>query len=210
MRESIKNGLVLASHNQGKLNEVRTMMEPYGIQVTSADEHGLNEPEETGDTFEKNAYIKAHETAKQTGLVALSDDSGLCVEALGGEPGVYTANWAEQPDGSRDFGVAMKLVEDKLNACGATTEKQRRAFFCAVLCLCEPNGHAEYFRGESHGTLVWPPRGDKGFGYDPVFMPDGHTRTFGEMEAAQKHGLENPLSHRARAFVLFAKNCLND
>src|SRR5690606_19547923 len=132
--------------------------------------------------FEENAYIKAFAAAKATGLPALSDDSGLCVDALGGEPGVYAADWAEKPDGSgRDFAMAMQKVEDRLRAAGALSPDARTARFVSVLCLCWPDGHAEYFRGEVEGTLVWPPRGDKGHGYDPVFLPDGLDRTFGEM-----------------------------
>ncbi|CAG0910230.1 unnamed protein product, partial [Cyprideis torosa] len=165
---------------------------------------------EDGTTFEDNAYTKAWAAASATGMVALSDDSGICVEALDGEPGVYTADWAEKEDGSgRDFMMAMEKVEHALQAQGATTSAQRRGFFCAVLCLCWPDGHAEYFRGEAHGELIWPPRGDSGFGYDPVFLPDGHERTFGQMTSEEKHGWEmgqetEPLSHRARAFAKLA------
>ena len=170
-------------------------------------------PPEHGTTFEENAYTKAHTAAVASGLPALSDDSGLCVDALDGEPGVYTADWAQLPDGGRDFAMAMRNVEEKLQAAGATTPERRTGRFVAVLCLCWPDGHAEYFRGEVDGTLVWPPRGTQGFGYDPVFKPDGYDVTFGEMPATEKHGWEAGrgdlgLSHRARAFALFAKKKL--
>jgi len=208
MRKIENKKLVLASHNRGKLKEFDGLLAPFGYEIQSVADLGLPEPDETGTTFEENAYTKAFAAAKATGLPALSDDSGLCVEALGGEPGVYTADWATQPDGSRDFFVAMRKVEDKLQERGATTPEQRRGFFVAVLCLCFPDCEAEYFRGEVHGHLVWPPRGELGFGYDPVFQPDGHERTFGEMTADEKHGWkpgdENALSHRARAFQLLA------
>lgn len=213
MRELKERSLVLASHNAGKLKEIRAMMEPYGYEVTSVGELGLPEPAEEGTTFEANAYTKAWAAAEATGKVSLSDDSGLCVEALAGDPGVYTADWAEKPDGSgRDFDMAMAKVETALAEKQASSPDQRRGYFCAVLCLCWPDGHAEYFRGEAHGTMVWPPRGELGFGYDPVFQPDGHERTFGEMNADEKHSLKDGdgLSHRAKAFAKFAAACLND
>ena len=201
--------IVVASHNAGKLREFGDLMAPFGFEAKSAKEYGLPEPEETGTTFEENAYIKAFAAAQATGLPALSDDSGLVVDALGGQPGVYTANWAELPDGSRDFMMAMKKTEDALQAAGATDAKDRAGRFVAVICLAWPDGHAEYFRGEAEGTLVWPPRGNDGFGYDPVFLPQGHARTFGEMSAAEKHGWTpgqaTALSHRARAFQKFAR-----
>ena len=175
--------LVLATHNAGKLSEFRDLTQPFGIDVVSAAQLGLAEPEETGATFEENAYIKAHSAALASGLLALSDDSGLCVDALGGAPGVYTADWAVQPDGSRNWQMAMAKVEDALQGQGAKLPAQRQGKFVAVLCLCEPDGTARYFRGEAQGTLVWPMRGTDGFGYDPMFQPDGHTRTFGEMSA---------------------------
>ena len=159
-----------------------------------AAELGLPEPEETGTTFEENAWIKASAAAAATGLPALSDDSGLMVDALDGAPGVYTANWAERPDGSRDFMLAMRRTEDLLVERQALSPAERRARFVAVICLVWPEGHAEYFRGEAPGHLVWPPRGDKGFGYDPVFQPDGHLRTFGEMDAFEKHGWKRGLA----------------
>lgn len=202
--------LVLATHNVGKLKEFRQLMAPFGVEIVSAGELGLPEPEETGTTFEQNAYTKAFAAAKASGLVALSDDSGLCVDALDGAPGVYTADWAIQSDGRRDWQKAMQSVEDALQAAGATEDAQRAGRFVAVLCLCNSQGEAVYFRGEAPGTLVWPPRGADGFGYDPAFRPLGHTRTFGEMTAEEKHGwkpgMTEALSHRARAFKLFAES----
>jgi XTP/dITP diphosphohydrolase len=201
--------IVVASHNDGKLKEFADLMGPFGLEAKSAREYGLPEPEETGTTFEENAYIKAHAAAMATGLPALSDDSGLMIDALQGAPGVYTANWAETPDGTRDFGVAMQRAEVAMQEVGAVNPEQRKGSFVAVICLAWPDGEAEYFRGEAEGTLVWPPRGDKGFGYDPVFVPDGHTRTFGEMTAEEKHGWKpgqaEALSHRAKAFQKFAR-----
>ena len=201
--------IVVASHNAGKLREFADLIGPFGLEARSAKEYGLPEPEETGTTFEENAYIKAAAAARATGLPALSDDSGLVVDALGGQPGVYTANWAELPDGSRDFAMAMKRTEDALQAAGAAEPKDRTGRFVAVICLAWPDGYAEYFRGEAEGRLVWPPRGELGFGYDPVFLPEGHIRTFGEMPAAEKHGWvpgqPTALSHRARAFQKFAR-----
>ncbi|MGX9179237.1 RdgB/HAM1 family non-canonical purine NTP pyrophosphatase [Mesorhizobium sp. BHbdii] len=200
--------IVVASHNAGKLREFADLMAPFGIEAKSAKEYGLPEPDETGTTFEENAYLKAFAAAKATGLPALSDDSGLCVDALGGAPGVYTANWAEAPDGSRDFGMAMQRAEVALQEVGAAAPAQRKGRFVAVICLAFPDGAAEYFRGEVEGTLVWPPRGELGFGYDPVFVPDGFEKTFGEMTAEEKHGWKpgqpTALSHRARAFQKFA------
>lgn len=213
MRKLQSDSLVLATHNAGKLAEIRQLIEPFGIAVTSAADHQLPEPVEDGTSFEENAFIKAWAAASATGQVALSDDSGLCVDALSGKPGIHTADWAEKPDGSgRDFALAMQKVETALNE-SDTGQDNRGGYFCAVLCLCWPDGHAEYFRGEAHGTLVWPPRGELGFGYDPVFLPDGHTRTFGEMSAQEKHGWrpgqeEPPLSHRARAFAQFVSGVL--
>jgi XTP/dITP diphosphohydrolase len=201
--------IVVASHNAGKLREFADLMGPFGIEAKSAREYGLPEPEETGTSFEENAYIKAFAAAQATGLPAMSDDSGLCVDALDGAPGVYTADWATQPDGTRDFLKAMEKTEALLQEAGATEPAARTGRFVAVICLCEPDGQAEYFRGEAEGTLVWPPRGDKGFGYDPVFRPLGFDVTFGEMSAEEKHGWkpgqESALSHRARAFRKFAR-----
>ncbi|TGQ29207.1 MULTISPECIES: RdgB/HAM1 family non-canonical purine NTP pyrophosphatase [unclassified Mesorhizobium] len=201
--------IVVASHNEGKLREFADLMAPFGFEAKSAKEYGLPEPDETGTTFEENAYIKAYAAAKATGLPALSDDSGLCVDALDGAPGVYTANWAETPDGSRDFGMAMQRTEVALQEVGAAEAAQRTGRFVAVICLAFPDGEAEYYRGEAEGTLVWPPRGTLGFGYDPVFLPNGFEKTFGEMSAEQKHrwkpGQPTALSHRARAFQKFAR-----
>jgi XTP/dITP diphosphohydrolase len=201
--------IVVASHNAGKLREFADLLGPFGLEAKSAKEFGLPEPDETGTTFEQNAYIKAHAAAAATGLPALSDDSGLMVDALDGAPGVYTANWAEKPDGSRDFGMAMQRTEVALQEVGATEQARRGGRFVAVICLVFPDGEAEYYRGEVEGTLVWPPRGELGFGYDPVFLPDGYDKTFGEMTAAEKHGWKpgdaEALSHRARAFKKFAE-----
>jgi len=202
--------LVVASHNKGKIREINELLQPYGFDVVSAGELNLPEPEETGLTFEENAALKAHAAAGACGLPALADDSGFCVEALGGDPGIYSARWAG-PD--KDFAMAMRTVEEKLQAIGATTDEKRRGSFVAVLCLAWPDGHAEYFRGEVEGQIVWPPRGTQGFGYDPVFQPDGHEKTFGEMSSQEKHGWsrETPaLSHRARAFQLFSAGCLEN
>jgi XTP/dITP diphosphohydrolase len=201
--------IVVASHNAGKLREFAELMAPFGFEAKSARDYGLPEPDETGTTFEENAYIKAFAAAKATGLPALSDDSGLCVDALDGAPGVYTANWAEKPDGSRDFGMAMQKTETALQEVRATEPAQRTGRFVAVICLAFPDGEAEYYRGEAEGTLVWPPRGTLGFGYDPVFLPNGFDKTFGEMSAEEKHGWKpgqtTALSHRARAFQKFAE-----
>ncbi|TPW27451.1 RdgB/HAM1 family non-canonical purine NTP pyrophosphatase [Pararhizobium mangrovi] len=212
MRTLETKTLVVASHNAGKIAEIADLIAPFGFETTSAAKRGLDEPEETGTTFEENAAIKALAAARATDLPALSDDSGLCVDAIGGDPGVYTADWAEKPEGGRDFMMAMKKVEDALMGRGATTPANRRAHFVSVLCLAWPDGHTEYFRGEVAGTVVWPPRGDQGFGFDPVFLPEGHERTFGEMSAEEKHGWKpgdtQALSHRARAFKLFAETAL--
>lgn len=209
MRRLTDMTLVVASHNAGKIREIRDLIGPLGFEAKSAADLNFIEPEETGTTFEENAAIKALASAKASGLPALSDDSGLVIDALGGAPGVYTANWAEKPDGTRDFAMAMRKTEDLLQEAGATQPADRTGRFVAVICLAWPDGHAEYFRGEADGTLVWPPRGELGFGYDPVFVPDGHARTFGEMSATEKHGWKpgqpTALSHRARAFQKFAR-----
>ena len=214
MRQLSEKTIVVASHNSGKVREINELIAPFGFEAKSAAELNLPEPVEDGDTFEANALIKARSAVTATGLPALSDDSGLCVDALGGSPGIYTADWAEKPDGSgRDFDYAMQKVEDALQKENASTAKQRTGRFVAVLCMAWPDGHHEFFRGEVEGQLVWPPRGDIGFGYDPVFMPDGFDQTFGEMPAGEKHGWEAGrgdlgLSHRARAFAKFATQCL--
>ena len=200
--------LVIATHNPGKLAEMRELLAPYGIDATSAGELGLPEPDETGMTFRDNARIKAAAAAKAAGLPAFADDSGLVVDALGGAPGIYSARWAG-PD--KNFQRAMAAIEDKLQAGGATTPDRRTAHFVSALCVAWPDDHVEEFEARVDGALVWPPRGDKGFGYDPMFLPDGHTRTFGEMPSEEKHGLPprgKGLSHRARAFVKLAEACL--
>lgn len=197
--------LVIATHNGGKLREFADLLAPFGLKVISVGELGLPVPDETGTTFEENAAIKAQAAATASRFPALSDDSGLCVDAIGGDPGVYSADWAA-PDG--DFARAMRNVEEKLQQAGATSPDKRSARFVAVLCLAFPDGTTRYYRGEVEGTMIWPPRGERGFGYDPAFLPEGHTRSFGEMEADEKHGWSSgrtdPLSHRARAFALFA------
>ncbi len=212
MRKLDTRTIVVASHNAGKIAEIADLIGPMGFSAKSAAELRFDEPDETGTTFEENAAIKALASARASGLPSLSDDSGLVVEALGGAPGVYTANWAEKADGSRDFAMAMQKVEDALAEHGAVTPESRAAHFVSVLCLAWPDGHTEMFRGEVAGTLVWPPRGTSGFGYDPVFQPEGFDNTFGEMTAEQKHGWKpgqtQALSHRARAFKTFVETCL--
>ncbi|PST27050.1 non-canonical purine NTP pyrophosphatase, RdgB/HAM1 family [Mesorhizobium plurifarium] len=212
MRRLTDKTLVVASHNAGKIREIRDLIGPLGFEAKSAADLNFVEPEETGTTFEENATIKALASAKASGLPALSDDSGLAIDALGGAPGVYTANWAEREDGSRDFRMAMEKVEEALRGRGAVTPESRTAHFVSVLCLAWPDGHVELFRGEVEGYVVWPPRGTSGFGYDPVFQPKGYDATFGEMSAEEKHGWKpgdaEALSHRARAFKLFAETCL--
>jgi len=200
--------LVIATHNPGKLAEMRELLAPYGIDATSAGELELKEPDETGMSFRANARIKAEAAANATGLPAFADDSGLAVEALDGAPGIYSARWAGP---AKDFRAAMQAIEDELQVRGATAPDRRRAHFVSALCLAWPDGHLEEFEARVHGTLVWPPRGDKGFGYDPMFLPDGHDRTFGEMDRVEKHGLPprgKGLSHRARAFMQLAEACL--
>ena len=204
----IVGGLVIATHNPGKLRELRELLSPYDLETISAAELGLPDPEETGASFRDNACIKAMAAAAASEKAAFADDSGLAVEALGGQPGIYSARWA---GAERDFGRAMHKVELLLRECGATTPNQRAACFVSALCIAWPDGHVEHFEGRTHGTLVWPPRGTRGFGYDPMFMPDGHSRTFGEMTAEEKHGLPprgSALSHRARAFLELAQACL--
>ncbi|RDL49143.1 Non-canonical purine NTP pyrophosphatase [Ensifer sp. M14] len=212
MRTLDDKTLIVASHNAGKIREIRDLIGPLGFQAKSAADLNFVEPDETGTTFEENATIKALASAKASGLPALSDDSGLAIDALDGAPGVYTANWAEREDGSRDFAMAMQKVEDALQDRGASAPEKRTARFVSVLCLAWPDGHVELFRGEVEGHVVWPPRGDQGFGYDPVFQPKGYDTTFGEMSADEKHGWKpgdsEALSHRARAFKIFAETCL--
>jgi XTP/dITP diphosphohydrolase len=204
----LTGAVVIATHNSGKLAEMRELLAPYGIQAQSAGELGLPEPEETGTTFAANARIKAMAAMQATGQVAFADDSGLVIEALDGAPGIHSARWAG-PD--KDFRAAMNRIQTLLIERGARSPEQRRAHFVAALCLAWPDGHVEDFEGRVDGIAVWPPRGDKGFGYDPLFRPDGFTRTFGEMTADEKHGLPpkgQGLSHRARAFVKLAQACL--
>ena len=186
--------LVIASHNEGKVREIRALLQPYGIEPVSAKELDLPEPEETGTTFFANAELKARSAADLSGLPALADDSGLCVDALGGDPGVRTADWAETPDG-RDWALAMRKVEDALQAVGP--DASRTARFVCVLALAWPDGHIEWFEGRAEGALTWPPRGTVGFGYDPVFVPLGREQTFAELPPEEKHAI----SHRADAFA---------
>jgi XTP/dITP diphosphohydrolase len=200
--------VVIATHNPGKLAELRELLAPFGVAAQSAGELGLAEPEETGKTFVANAHIKAMAAAKASGHPAFADDSGLVVDALGGEPGIHSARWA---GADKDFRFAMNKIQSLLMECGAKTPERRRAHFIAALCLAWPDGHVEEFEGRVDGVAVWPPRGDKGFGYDPLFKPDDFDRTFGEMSAEEKHGLPPKgigLSHRARAFVKLAQACL--
>ena len=185
--------LVIASHNAGKVREIRALLEPYGIEPVSAAELDLPEPEETGTTFFANAELKARSAADLSGLPALADDSGLCVEALNGDPGVFTANWAETPTG-RDWDLAMRKVEDALQAKGP--DASRSAHFVCVLALAWPDGQVEWFEGRAEGALTWPPRGTVGFGYDPMFVPLGREQTYAELDPTEKHAI----SHRADAF----------
>jgi XTP/dITP diphosphohydrolase len=208
VRRPITGRLIIATHNPGKLAEMRELLAPYGIDATSAGELGLQEPDETGMSFRDNARIKAEAAAKATGLPAFADDSGLAVDALSGAPGIHSARWAGP---NKDFRRAMQTIEDKLSDRGATAPDERKAHFVSALCVAWPDGHVEEFEARVDGTLVWPPRGDKGFGYDPMFLPDGHSRTFGEMASEEKHSLPprgKGLSHRARAFVKLAEACL--
>ena len=200
--------LVIASHNPGKVREIAALLAPFGAKVVSAAELNLEEPEETGTTFIANAELKARATAEASGLPALADDSGLVVTALGGDPGIYSARWAG-PD--KDFGLAMQKVEDALRSKAKGGKDDRSAHFACALSLCWPDngqggGQIETFEGFVHGTLVWPPRGDKGFGYDPVFMADGDAITFGEMDPEKKHHI----SHRADAFRKLVDACFGD
>lgn len=187
--------LVIATHNGGKVREIADLLSPHGMETVSAGELGLPEPEETGTTFAANAALKALSAATLSGLPALADDSGLCVTALGGDPGVYTANWAETADGTRDWVMAMGKVEAKLAA--LDSDANRAAQFVSMLALAWPDGHVEWFEGRIDGRLIWPPRGELGFGYDPVFVPEGETRTFAEMSFAEKQAS----NHRSRAFA---------
>lgn len=193
--------LVVASHNPGKVWEIKELIAPYGLDAVSAGDLGLSEPEETETTFEGNARLKAVAAANAAGLPALADDSGLEIEALDGAPGVYSARWAMP---GKDFGLAMQRVHDALEERGAWSSEAPKANFISVLCLAWPGGETRLFRGRVDGTLVWPPRGGNGFGYDPMFVPEGATETFGEMEPAGKYAI----SHRTRAFAAFKRDCL--
>jgi len=208
MGRKLSGRVVIATHNPGKLREIADLLAPYGVEALSARELQLAEPNETGMTFTENARIKAKAAARAAGLPALADDSGLAVAVLGGAPGIHSARWAGK---DKDFARAMRLVEEKLYIANAKTQEERRAAFVAALCLAWPDGHEECFEGRVDGTLVWPPRGSQGFGYDPMFLPEGFDRTFGEMSAEEKHGLPprgRGLSHRARAFLKLAEACL--
>jgi XTP/dITP diphosphohydrolase len=189
--------LVLASHNKGKLREIEALLRPHGIEVVSAADLGLPEPVEDAPDFAGNARIKAVAAAVATGLPALSDDSGFCVAALAGAPGVFSARWA---GASKDFAAAMAMVHERIGA-----DPDRRAWFIAALCLAWPDGHTETFLGRIDGAVVWPPRGDRGFGYDPMFVPAGGQQTFGEMDPEEKHAV----SHRARAFAQVLTACFD-
>lgn len=208
MNRRITGRLVIATHNPGKLAEMRELLAPHGVEAVSAGELGLPEPEETGTTFRANAAIKAIAAAQATQLPAFADDSGLAVDALDGAPGIYSARWAGE---AKDFNAAMAQVERLLQERGATTPDKRGAHFVSALCVAWPDGHLEEVEARVDGTLVWPPRGTAGFGYDPSFLPNGYDRTFGEMTSIEKHGLPPHglgLSHRARAFVKLQELCL--
>ncbi len=192
--------LLVASHNAGKVREIAELLRPFGVEPVSAASLGLPEPEETETSFRGNAELKARAAALAAKLPALADNSGLAVDALDGAPGIYSARWAGE---TRDFGAAMKKVEQELIARGATTAKNRRARFICALSLCWPDGHCETFEGKVEGTLAFPPRGLRGFGYDPIFIADGRTITFAEMDPAEKHAI----SHRADAFRQLVAAC---
>ena len=209
MPRRVSGQLVIATHNPGKLAEMRELLSPHGVTAVSAAELGLAEPEETGDGFAANANIKALAAATAAKLPALADDSGLVVDALDGAPGIYSARWAGP---NKDFNAAMSRIERLLEERGAAEPARRKAHFVSALCVAWPDGHLEEVEARVDGTLVWPPRGDKGFGYDPMFLPNGFALTFGEMNSIEKHGLPplgKGLSHRARAFVKLAERCLD-
>jgi len=208
MHRRITGKLVIATHNPGKLAEMRELLAPHGIEAISVGDLGLAEPEETGGSFAANARIKAVAAAKAAQLPAFADDSGLAVDALNGAPGIFSARWAGP---TKDFTAAMAQIERLLQERGATTPDKRAAHFVSALCVAWADGHLEEVEARVDGTLVWPPRGTAGFGYDPMFLPDGYSRTFGEMTSIEKHGLPPlglGLSHRARAFVKLAEICL--
>lgn len=194
-RKFSEGRLVIASHNAGKVREIGELLAPFGVEVVSAGALGLAEPEETGTTFVANAELKAHAAAKAANLPALADDSGLAVDCLGGDPGIYSARWAGP---GKDFAAAMALVNDRMG-----DSPDRRGRFVCALALAWPDGVCETFEGVVEGEMVWPPRGAQGFGYDPMFQPQGHSITFGEMEPAKKH----EMSHRADAFHKLVAAC---
>lgn len=200
--------VVIATHNAGKLREINEILAPFGLKARSSADYGLPEPAETGFMFSENAAIKAHAAAKATGLPAISDDSGLCLDALDGAPGLFTADWCGNP---RNYQAAMQRVDHELTRRKATS---RAAHFTSAIVVAWPDGHEELFEGRVFGQFVYPPRGKNGFGYDPCFMPDGFDRTFGEMSAERKNGIDwnakppGALSHRARALVAFVQGCL--
>lgn len=193
--------LVVASHNPGKVREINALIAPYGLEAVSAGTLGLAEPDETGTMFASNARIKSRAAALASGLPALADDSGLCVDALDGAPGIFSARWG---GAAKNFGAAMARVERELAIRGAMLPSERGAHFVSVLCLSWPDGIDQIFEGRAFGEVVWPPRGTLGFGYDPMFLPDGYTQTFGEMDPAEK----DQISHRAHAFEKFVRACL--
>jgi XTP/dITP diphosphohydrolase len=201
--------VVIATHNHGKLREMRELLAPYGVELVSAGELGLREPAEDGHMFAENAAIKAVAATKASGLPALADDSGICIDALDGAPGLFSANWAGP---GKDFAPALERVQRELAKRGAIAPDKRRAHFVSALVIAWPDGHQELFEGRTFGKIVDGPRGQGGFGYDPIFRPDGHDKTFGEMSAQEKHGIPadgSPgLSHRARAFHGLAAACL--
>lgn len=208
MHRRIIGKLVIATHNPGKLAEIRELLAPYRIETVSADELALAEPDETGDSFQANARIKAETAAKAAQLPAFADDSGLSVDRLDGAPGIFSARWARN---GKDFGGAMARIERLLQKRGAIAPEQRTAHFVSALCVAWPDGHLEEVEARADGTLVWPPRGMVGFGYDPVFLPEGQNQTFGEMTSIKKHSLPPlglGLSHRAKAFIKLAEICL--
>ncbi len=200
-RKLTEKKIVVATHNAGKLREINAMLAPYGLEAVSAGALGLPEPEENGKTFIANAAIKAHAAANASGLPALADDSGLAVEKLGGQPGIYSARWGGD---TKDFGLAMRRVEDELQKAGARAPQERRAKFVCALVLAWPDGHAESFEGEVHGIISWPPRGEHGFGYDPIFYVESHGATMAELDPQTKHAI----SHRANAFARLNAACL--
>lgn len=201
--------VVIATHNAGKLAEMRELLAPYGIELVSAGALGLPEPDETGHMFAENAALKAHAAAQACGLPSIADDSGICIDALDGAPGLFSANWAGP---GKDFAPARQRVERELRMRGATDTQQRRAHFVSALVVAWPDGQQELFEGRVYGQIVWPERGSNGFGYDAIFQPDGHTRTFGEMTSEEKHGIpadgSQACSHRAKAFLKLAASCL--